>query len=56
VEALRKEVSSKANIKDICELIDMKSNIDDVNQIFTEMNTELEGKTRAEEFKAFCKE
>jgi hypothetical protein len=44
VEETRKELTFKANIKDICSLIDMKANIEDVNQIFVEMNTELDFK------------
>jgi len=32
----------KSNIKDVCTLLDLKSNIDDVNKAFTESNYQVE--------------
>lgn len=35
-------MSKKSNIKDVCALLDTKSNIEDVNKAFQEMHEEVE--------------
>lgn len=56
VEDNRKQLTVKANIQDICSLIDMKANIEDVNQIFRDINKELDIKADLADFKTFSKE
>eukprot|EP00357_Protocruzia_adherens_P011027 CAMPEP_0114975776 /NCGR_PEP_ID=MMETSP0216-20121206/2296_1 /TAXON_ID=223996 /ORGANISM="Protocruzia adherens, Strain Boccale" /LENGTH=802 /DNA_ID=CAMNT_0002336613 /DNA_START=61 /DNA_END=2469 /DNA_ORIENTATION=+ len=49
LEDVGKDMLLKANIKDVCTLLDMKSNIDDVNKALTEVHKELDQKSAAEE-------
>ena len=42
VEQTRRELAQKVNVKDMCQLLDMKSNIQDVNQALEEVNSEIE--------------
>lgn len=44
VNQIKEVMTKKSNIKDVCALLDMKSNIDDVNKAFQEMHEEVESK------------
>jgi len=43
-------LAKKSNIKDVCALLDMKSNIDDVNKAFEEMHSEVEMKLNKQDY------
>jgi hypothetical protein len=45
-------MGKKANISDICELLDAKANIEDINKILHEINRDIETKVGVEEFNA----
>jgi hypothetical protein len=49
LEKLGKEILLKANIKDICTLLDIKANIDDVNHALEDLHLELDNKISVEE-------
>lgn len=42
INALKDTQTRKSNIKDVCALLDMKSNIEDVNKAFQEMHEDVE--------------
>lgn len=42
VERLQKQIENKSNIVDVCALLDMKSNIEDVNTALTEIHNSIE--------------
>jgi hypothetical protein len=46
----------KSNIKDVCLLIDQKSNIDDVNKALTEIHGELDMKTQDDAYQLSVRE
>ena len=46
----------KANIKDMCLLLDQKSNIDDVNKGLIEIHKELDTKLNTNDYKTFLTE
>jgi hypothetical protein len=48
LEDVSKELLLKCNIKDMCTLLDMKSNTEDVNRVFLEVNKELDTKISEE--------
>ncbi|CAG9325041.1 unnamed protein product [Blepharisma stoltei] len=50
LEQISKEILLKANIKDICVLLDMKPNIEDINKILQDLHDELDKKAAANEF------
>ena len=50
LEDFSKDMLLKANIKDVCSLLDMKSNIEDVNKVFFEINKELDLKAPLDAF------
>ena len=39
---MTRSVSSKSNVKDVCALVDMKANSDDVFRIFEEIKTSVD--------------
>ncbi|MDR3548156.1 MAG: hypothetical protein P4M11_07835 [Candidatus Pacebacteria bacterium] len=49
LEAVQKELSLKANIKDVCALVDVKANVDDVNRSLDAVNKELGRKSNGED-------
>ena len=49
LDKLGKEILLKANIKDICTLLDIKANIDDVNHALEELHQELDTKINVDE-------
>jgi len=51
IEEIKKEVSQKANIKDVCALIDIKANVEDVNKSLESIDKEIVNKATAEELK-----
>ena len=50
MEDFSKDILLKANIKDVISLLDMKSNIEDVNKVFFEINKELDLKANLDAF------
>jgi hypothetical protein len=50
VDQVKLVLDQKSNVKDICALLDLKSNIDDVNKAFEEMHEEVENKMVKTEF------
>ena len=48
-EAIRKLIAEKANSEDFCAMLDQKANVDDVNAVLEELNSELSGSKKAEE-------
>ena len=46
--SINQELNLKSNIKDVCLLLDQKSNIDDVNKALTQIHDELDTKTQNE--------
>ena len=44
INLMKDILPKKSNIKDVCALLDMKSNIEDVNKAFQEMHEEVENK------------
>ena len=42
---INQDLNLKSNIKDVCLLLDQKSNIDDVNKALTQIHDELDTKT-----------
>jgi hypothetical protein len=56
VEKIGKEVLLKANIKDICTLLDIKANIDDVNHALEDLHSELDAKVAIDELTEKLKE
>ena len=56
LEKLGKEVLLKANIKDICTLLDIKANIDDVNHALEDLHSELDNKINVDELTEKLKE
>ncbi len=49
---VHKELLLKANIKDVCTLVDVKANSEDVKKGLAELRTELDKKTNSEDFSA----
>ena len=49
IDRFGKEILLKANIKDICTLLDIKANIDDVNHALEEVHQEIDTKISVEE-------
>jgi len=52
LDEINKSIALKSNIKDVCALLDMKSNIDDVNKALSEIHASVElklGKTDYQE-------
>lgn len=49
VDKLGKDILLKANIKDICTLLDIKANIDDVNHALEEIHQEIDTKVSVDE-------
>ena len=49
VEDINKELLMKSSVKDVCALLDMKANIDDVNKALSEIHKDLDGKAHGEE-------
>ena len=39
---IQKQLSRKSNIKDVCALLDMKSNTEEVNKAFDEIHEEMD--------------
>lgn len=56
LEEIQKEVTQKANISDICTLLDAKASIDDVNRALVDIHKELDAKPNSEELVSFTKE
>lgn len=56
LEDFSKEMLLKANIKDICALLDMKCNIEDVNKVFLEIHKEMDLKTNHDAFDSHVEE
>lgn len=56
LEKLGKEVLLKANIKDICTLLDIKANIDDVNHALEDLHQEIDSKVSLDELAEKLKE
>ena len=50
LEDVAKDMLLKCNIKDICALLDMKPNIDDINKALSEVHKELDNKLNSGEF------
>ena len=42
VADIMKQLSRKSNIKDVCALLDMKSNTEEVNKAFDEIHEEMD--------------
>jgi hypothetical protein len=42
IEEIQNHLLQKSNIKDVCALLDMKSNIDDVNKALGDLHEEIE--------------
>ncbi|CAG9326047.1 unnamed protein product [Blepharisma stoltei] len=55
LEYLEKELLLKANIKDMCTLLDMKANIIDTNRALSEIHKELDVKVNLEEFSGYMR-
>lgn len=51
IDEFDKQLLLKSNIKDVCTLLDMKANIDDVNKALSEVHKELDIKPNNEELK-----
>ena len=49
IEEISAELVYKANIKDVCAILDNKSNIEDVNKALGEIHGELDAKAGAED-------
>ncbi|KAL4493978.1 hypothetical protein ABPG72_021995 [Tetrahymena utriculariae] len=49
IEELQRDMLLKSNIKDVCTLLDAKSNIDDVNRALSDIHRELEKKSYQED-------
>jgi len=45
IEVIKREIGQKANIKDVCALIDIKANLEDVDKGFEELEQEITTKT-----------
>jgi hypothetical protein len=45
------QMVQKSNIKDVCALLDMKSNIDDVNKALADTHEEVESRVAIRDFK-----
>lgn len=50
LDSLEKEMLLKANIKDVCTLLDMKANISDTNRALSEIHKELDTKVNFEDY------
>jgi hypothetical protein len=44
LDILTKDLVLKANVKDICQLLDQKANVEDINKILLEIHKELDAK------------
>ena len=53
---LEEDIGQKSNIKDVCTLLDKKSNIEDVNRALSEIHTELDSKTEDESYQVSIRE
>lgn len=53
IDKIHQQLVAKGNIKDICVLLDMKPNIEDINQALTEIHTELDEKVTEKDFKTY---
>lgn len=53
---MKTDLERKANIKDVCLILDQKPNIDDVNKALTEIHTELDTKASEDQFQLQVKE
>ena len=51
IQELSDLLLQKANIKDVCALLDLKSNIDDVNKALEDTHDELQGRLSLKEFR-----
>ncbi|EAR84714.1 hypothetical protein TTHERM_00637160 (macronuclear) [Tetrahymena thermophila SB210] len=49
LDAIQKDMILKANIKDVCALLDTKANIDDMNKALTEIYKDLDSKSSQED-------
>jgi len=49
---LKKDLLLKANIKDVCTLVDIKANSEDLKKAITELHMEIEKKTNSDDFSA----
>jgi len=45
MDLIQKDILLKANIKDLCTLLDSKASIEDINKALTEIHQELDSKT-----------
>jgi len=45
LDEVGRDMGSKANIKDVCTLMDLKANIEDVNKALKDVHKDLDGKT-----------
>jgi transcriptional/translational regulatory protein YebC/TACO1 len=50
IDALRDALDQKSNTADVCTLIDMKANIDDVNKVFIDLHSEIDGKVSIDQY------
>lgn len=55
LDVIQKDVLLKASIKDVCQLIDSKSNIEDVNTALTSIHKELDQKPTYDDLSAIVK-
>ena len=44
LESLTSELVHKANVKDICNLLDQKANVEDINKVLVELHKEIDAK------------
>ncbi|CAG9312921.1 unnamed protein product [Blepharisma stoltei] len=56
LEEVARDMLVKSNIKDMCTLLDMKANIDDVNKVLSEIHKELDVKLRIDNFSSYVAE
>ncbi|CAG9318475.1 unnamed protein product [Blepharisma stoltei] len=56
LEEVARDMLVKANIKDMCTLLDMKANVDDVNKILSDIHKELDSKARGDNFASYINE
>lgn len=43
-------IEKKSNLKDVCALLDLKSNIDDVNKALAQMHEQVENRVNVNDF------
>ena len=56
VRDVEEETNLKSSIKDVCVLLDQKSNIEDVNKALTEIHDELDTKASEESYQLSVRE